>query len=243
MQIRNSLSEIVAYRKQRSHRIEALTDGVFAIVMTLLVLDIRTPFIKTDSEAAIIQQLIQLLPKILTYMLSFSVLGQLWSIFTNQFNFLHTSDRNEHIIALFFLMFVSLLPFSTSFLSEHLWSRIAVGFYIFNIVLIICLNNLHWYYAFHAGLIKPEGAQTIDIHKAIIRRAKAAFIGYSIVMICCFFNSYLAIFGTIALHIIFKFTGFIEMFVLFRRNKIKRGNKKLITEPAPGVIDKFIVQD
>src|SRR5258705_4600771 len=137
------LSEKIAYHKQRSHRIEALSDAVFAIAMTLLVLDIRTSLKEVETETGVWLSLINTSPKILTFILSFSVIGQFWSIFTTQFNYLHTSDRNEFIIALVFLMFVSLLPFSTSFLSEHLWSRVAIGFYIFNLVFILLFNTLH----------------------------------------------------------------------------------------------------
>src|SRR5215207_6970875 len=123
--ISQALSEKTAYHKQRSHRIEGLSDAVFAIAMTLLVLDIRIPLKEIETETDAWLSLINISPKILTFILSFSVAGQFWSIFTNQFNYLHTSDRNEFIIGLIFLMFVSLLPFSTSFLSEHLWSRVA----------------------------------------------------------------------------------------------------------------------
>src|SRR4051812_15077488 len=109
MGISESLSERVAYHKQRSHRIETLSDGVFAITMTLLVLDIRVPLDQMNTEKGMWFSLLDTLPKILTFILSFSVAGQFWSIFTNQFNYIHTSDRNENIIGIFYLMFVSLL--------------------------------------------------------------------------------------------------------------------------------------
>ena len=203
----NSLSKI-SYNKQRSHRIEGLSDAVFAIVMTLLVLDIRIPVMKMDTEQGIWLSLLHIGPKILTFILSFSVAGQFWSIFINQFNYLHTSDRNENIIALIYLLFVSLLPFSTS---EHLWSRVAVGFYVFNIVLILSFHTLHWFYSYHAGLVKADGSQAPAIHKAIMKRARAAFCAYSIVIVFCFFDSYLALSGTILVHIIFTFSGFIAV--------------------------------
>jgi uncharacterized membrane protein len=211
MSISKSLFGSVAYHKQRSHKIEALADGVFAIVMTLLVLDIRIPFKEMNTENGLWHSLIQTSPKILTFILSFSVAGQFWSIFINQFNYIHISDRNENVIALFYLMFVSLLPFSTSFLSEHLWSRIATGFYIFNIVLIILFNILHWYYSYHVGLVKVDGNEEFVIHKAILSRTRTAFVAYAILIGCCFFSSYVALCGFILVHIIFTFSGFIKM--------------------------------
>jgi len=221
MSLANYLGESIAYHRQRSHRIETLADGVFAITMTLLVLDIRIPIKEMNTENGILISLLNTLPKILTFVLTFSVAGQFWSIFTNQFNYIHTSDRKENIIALFYLMFVSLLPFSASFLGEHLWSRVAVGFYVFNLLLILSFHTLHWCYSYYNGLVKLEGDDRIVIHKAIIHRAKTAFMAYGIVVGCCFFSSYLALCGTILIHVIFSFGGFIEILFSKRRQKIK----------------------
>jgi uncharacterized membrane protein len=227
MSISNTLGDKIAYHKQRSHRIEGLSDAVFAIAMTLLVLDIRTPLKEMETGPVVFHSLIDTSPKILTFILSFSVAGQFWSVFTNQFNHLHTSDRNEFIIALFFLMFVSLLPFSTSFLSEHLWSRVATGFYIFNQILILVFNTLHWFYCYHFGLMKLEANQSIAIHKAIMTRTRIVFGAYAILIGCCFFSSYLALYGFILVHFIFTFSGFIDMLHSKRMKKIKSTRRKL----------------
>lgn len=213
MDILKALGEKVAYHQQRSKRIEALADGVFAIVMTLLVLDIRIPSHEINSEKELWSALIDIVPKILTFILSFFVVGHLWAIFVNQFNYIHVSDRNEIVIATFYLLFVSLIPFSTAFLSEHLWSRVAVGFYILNIVLPLLLLTLHWVYSYHAGLVREDLMKKEVIHRAILRRARTAFIGYGIIGICCLVNSYLALFAIILLQIIFTFTGFIELLI------------------------------
>ena len=216
----NHLGDKIANHKQRSHRIEGLADAVFAIVMTLLVLDIRIPIKEINTENGVWFSLLSTSPKILTYLLSFSVAGQFWSIFINQFNFIHTSDRTENVIAILYFMFVSLLPFSTSFLSEHLWSRVATGIYIFNILLILSFHTLHWLYSYHAGLVKGNGNNEIVIHKAIISRTKTAFVAYGIAVCCCFFSSYFALCGTMLIYVYFTFGGFIEML------KSKRNQKK-----------------
>ena len=233
MIIPNALSEKVGYRKQRPHRIEGLADGVFAIAMTLLVLDIRLP----AGEMHTLNKL-ELLwsfgPKILTFILSFTAAGLFWTVLTNHFNYIYTSDRNENVIAIFYLLFVSLLPFSTSFLSEHLYSRVAVGFYIFNLVIILLIALLHWNYAYHSGLIKVEGGQEILIHKAMIRRSRVVLTAYAIVAGCCFFSSKLALCGIIVLQFIFTFSGFFEMFQS-RKNK-KNSDVKLQTSQSNKIL-------
>ena len=230
MGILAALSETVAYHKQRSHRIEALTDGVFAIVMTLLVLDIRVTPKEMNSENDVWSSVLHVVPSILTFILSFSVAGQSWSIFSNHFNYMHRTDRNENIITLLYLMFVSLLPFSTSFLSEHPWSRVAMGFYLFNILLMFSFSTLHWFYAYRIGLVKRD--LCVVIHKAIMKRVKAKYIAYGIVVGCCFFSSYLALAGTIFIHIIFTFSGLIELLYTALIKKFKTPNQpQLITFP------------
>jgi len=224
MGILKALSETVAYRKQRSHRIETLADGVFAIVMTLLVLDIHVPIKEVNTENDVYSSLLHAVPAILTFILSFSVAGQSWSIFTNHFNYIHTTDRNENIITLLYLMFVSLLPFSTSFLSEHPWSRVAMGFYLVNILLMFSFSTLHWLYAYRTGLVKADGDSCVVIHKAIMLRVKAKYMAYALAVCCCFFNSYLALAGTILIHIVFTFSGLIEMLNCFLRKKKKHAS-------------------
>jgi uncharacterized membrane protein len=238
MAILNALSERVGYRKQRSHRIEALADGVFAIVMTLLVLDIRTPIQEMNTELGLINSLMQTLPKILTFILSFTVAGQFWSTFTNQFNYIHSSDRNQNIIALFYLMFVSLIPFSTSFLSEHLWSRVAIGFYILNILLILIFQILHWLYSYKSGLMKSEDHEGLIVHKAMMARGKAALVGYILVVGFCALSSAVALCVTILVHTIFLFSGFIET--------VNSRLSKKVTRPAnhgPIIIPKAAAKD
>jgi uncharacterized membrane protein len=231
-----SLNEKVAFRKQRSHRIEELSDAVFAIVMTLLVLDIRIPLIEIKTEGAVWRSLVNAVPQILTFILSFSIVGQFWSVFINQFNHIHTSDRNETVIAIFCLLPVSLLPFSTSFLSEHLWSRVAIGFYIFNIFIIVVMFTLHWMYAYHSGLVKVEGNQEHIINKAIMRRARIIITAYALVGCLCFFSRTLAFGSTILLNVIIIFSSLIES-LLWSLTTRYRTSFKNSQSPTPASAD------
>lgn len=221
MELLKSFGDKVAFHKQRSHRIEALSDGVFAIVMTLLVLDIRIPLAAMNTEKDLLFSLVRTLPKIFTFILSFSLAGQFWSVLTNQFNYISNADRNENVIVIFYLLFVSLLPFSTAFLSEHLWSGIAIGFYVFNILLIIMVATLHWLYCWHTGFVQLEVNKQWVVHKAVMKLARTALISYGIVAACCFFNSYLALLGTIILQLAFTFAGFIETLHTKYKRRVK----------------------
>ena len=77
------------------HRIEALSDGVFAIALTLLVLDIRVPIREhVVYEKDLMVEFSRLTPKLLTYILSFMTLGIFWTAHSSQFHYIDKSDRN-----------------------------------------------------------------------------------------------------------------------------------------------------
>jgi hypothetical protein len=75
------------------------------------------------------------------------------------------------------------------------------------------------------GLVKGAGDSCVVIHKAIMRRVKAKYIAHAIVVICCFFSSYLALAGTILTHIIFTFSGLIELLCSVFSKKIKAADQ------------------
>ena len=97
------------------NRIEFLTDGVFAIVMTLLVLEITLPEIAQPSlQAELPQKLLEILPILFKYALSFLVLGVLWGYHHLAFHSIKRSNMALAWLNIVFLMFVALIPFSTS---------------------------------------------------------------------------------------------------------------------------------
>lgn len=142
-----------------TRRIEALADGVFSIAMTLLIFDLKVPATElVHSEAELWQQFAALAPKFLTYFLGFTTLGIFWVGHHTQFQFIERSDRQMTWISVFFLMFVSLLPFSTSFLGAYLDYRLSILLYWLNILLPGVLLFCHWDYAVRQGFVADETA-------------------------------------------------------------------------------------
>ena len=228
MELFKLLSEKVAFHKQRPDSIEALAHGIFAITMTLLVLDIQLPEMNRDNDAWL--SLKHSFPKIATFILSFTVVGLFWTVFTNQFNYIKVSDRRENIIALFYLMFVSLFPFSTSFLSDNLTSNVAVGFYIVNNLVVLLMNLLHWLYSYHHGLVQIEENRRAVIHKAVLIPAKISITAQALLLGCCFFSSAVALYGTFFLQIIFTFNGYFELLYSMGRKKLIRAKSRILSK-------------
>ena len=123
----------------KQSRLDQLSDGIFAIVMTILVFEIRVPeYMGLVSEQTLINSLLSIYPLLLSYLLSFSLLFTYW--------------RSHHIIASvlaknidvqftnlsgIFLFLVALVPFSSHFLGRYIYSETAIVFFCS----IVCLMS------------------------------------------------------------------------------------------------------
>jgi uncharacterized membrane protein len=132
-------------------RLEALTDGIFAIVMTLLVLEIAVPQILSHEpdvvRAELPKRLFDLWPKIFSYVISFIILAIYWRGHHRQFHYIKHSDGVLVWTNIMFLMAVSFLPFSTSLLGEYIDQQISVFIYGGNSIVIALLLYIQWRYA------------------------------------------------------------------------------------------------
>jgi uncharacterized membrane protein len=124
---------------QSLERLTALNDGLFAVAMTLLVLDLRTPVSAAGtalSEHGLWDALLKLGPNFAAYLLSFSMLGTFWLAQHGLLGILGRCDRTLTWINLLFLFVVSLLPFSAALLAHYVHLRVAVRVYWLNILLL-----------------------------------------------------------------------------------------------------------
>ena len=162
-----------------SNRLEALTDGVFAIVMTLLVLDISIPLIAHSSlEAELPRQLIELWPKLLSYVMSFVILGLLWIGHRFAFQFIKQCDTRLIWINIFFLMFVSLIPFTTSLMAEFILEQIPFVIYMIHIMLVLIIRLVIWIY-----ITGKSRLIDTDINPRLVKREKLTTIGFIFILL------------------------------------------------------------
>jgi uncharacterized membrane protein len=119
-------------------RLDQLADSIFAIVMTILVFEIRIPdYVGIVSEQTLLQSLVALSPIFLSYLLSFSLLFTYWRShhFIESILAKNIDTRFSNLNAIFFL-FVGLVPFSSHFLGSYSYSKTAIIFFAINIILI-----------------------------------------------------------------------------------------------------------
>jgi uncharacterized membrane protein len=111
-------------RALRAARLEAFSDGVFAIAITLLVLEISVP---VGSEEDLLGAVLDQWPSYLAYFVSFASVGAIWLAHTAVTEYLDHADRWLMRLNLLLLLFVSFLPFPTKLLAENVKDEDAGG--------------------------------------------------------------------------------------------------------------------
>jgi len=177
---------------QSAERLAALSDGVFAVAMTLLVLDLHAPAMEVvHSEADLLAALWALGPRLLVYMMSFLTLGIFWVGQQTQLNFIERSNRHLSWIHLGFLFAVTLMPFSTALMAEFIAYRPALVLYWLNILGLGVLLFLSWWYLERAALVKP--GLTPGIAAAVCRRIIYSQSLYAVGAALCVFSTTLSL--------------------------------------------------
>ncbi len=159
-------------------RLAALSDGIFAVAMTLLVLDLRVPAREAHgSETALWHALTGLGPQFLTYFMSFLTLGIFWLGQQAQLSQFERGDRRLAWIHVAFLCAVALMPFSTSLLAEFVRERLALAVYWANLAALGAL--------LYASIAYAERMRFLDEDEAVALH-KRRIGGYQLVYAVCF---------------------------------------------------------
>jgi uncharacterized membrane protein len=125
-------------------RLEAFSDGVFAVAITLLVLDLQVPQLASAGE--LVSRLGALWPKLLSYALSFVIVGIYWVAHHNTFHYIKRSDRNLLWLNILLLMCIVFIPFPTALLGQYPEQRVSIIIYAGALVITgLVLQGLWWY--------------------------------------------------------------------------------------------------
>jgi uncharacterized membrane protein len=140
-------------------RLEAFSDGVFAIVITLLILDIRIPDVDYAHLPAALREA---LPRILAYAMSFIVIGLYWVSHHNSMQSIRKIDRAFLWMNILLLLCVSFIPFPTSLLGRYPFRALPI--IIYGLTLVACNAvgfSMLMYINFHRHLAAPDFASKI----------------------------------------------------------------------------------
>ncbi len=199
--MRKSYNNIVG---QSLERLAALSDGIFAVAMTLLVLDLSIPASDVihsqqplwmngsiESESALWSALVKLLPRLLTYLMSFLTLGIFWFAQQTQLTYFARCNRTLAWIHLIFLLAVSLMPFPTSLLADFITYRLALAVYWLNLLLLGVMLFSSLRYATRSGLLTGEATE--EILSVNRRRIITYQLFYVLAALLCVINTYVSI--------------------------------------------------
>ena len=152
-----------------THRLAFLSDGVFAIAMTLLVLAIEVPSSHVVDAADIPRLLFELWPKFLSYVVSFIVLGVYWEGHHGQFHFIQRADPILIWLNMLFLMLIAAVPFSAALLARYGIQRPVVLFYGAHLVAVGVMQLAMWTYAARGGRLVREELAPDAVRRETLR--------------------------------------------------------------------------
>jgi uncharacterized membrane protein len=188
-------------RRLRTGRLEAFSDGVFAIAITLLVLEIAVP---SGSEDDLLGAFVDQWHSYLAYVVSFATIGLLWLEHAVITEHLERADAMLVRLNLLLLMVVSFLPFPTALIAEYGGDddagRVATTVYGITLLVAASLVSLLWRYAVGARLARPELAD--DSVRTLTIRLTPGLAGYVVMIVLGLFFPTLAVLGYLAIAVL-----------------------------------------
>jgi uncharacterized membrane protein len=185
------------------NRLEAFSDGVFAIVITLLILDIKIP--PTDYDH-LPDALLHLLPRLISYCYSFIIIGVYWISHHNISRRFLKIDRVILWLNILFLLLVAFIPFPTSLMGEYPFKKLPLVLYGCTLLASNMVGFMIWYYASHRHrLLDPE--TPVSAIRSTNRTFLIVNVLYVIAMLISFahvYASYAIFFGVVIYIIIFR---------------------------------------
>ena len=194
-------------------RIEAFSDGVFAIIITLLVLEIHVPPVQgKDISASLAHSLLAMAPKFLTYIVSFLIVCVWWVAHHHLFHVLKRSDRGLLWLNSLFLLWLAFIPFPTALMGDFPGERIAVMGYGTVSTLAGVSFTFMRYYAFYLAKLVDERIDRRLFKSAMLKSILNPILN-SIAVLLAFVDTRLAIALYVILPLMFFIPGKLERYV------------------------------
>jgi uncharacterized membrane protein len=196
--------------EKETGRIEAFSDGIFAIAITLLVLNIKVPTVESIAgKQSLSQALLGQWPAYLSYVLSFITVLIMWMNHHKLFLHIRRSDHVFLILNGFLLMGVTVVPFPTAMLSEHInqpGAQVAAGVYSGTFLVIAILFDVLWIYASRGHRLLSRGHNPEAV-AAITRQYQFGPGLYLIAFLLAFASVWASIGMCMALAVFFALPG------------------------------------
>jgi len=173
-------------------RLLALCDGVIAIAITLLVLELVPHVAEEVTGGALVDALLERWPELLAYFLSFLVIGRLWDTHRRFFEHIPVADIRAVWITLLFLRWVTLIPATAALLGSHGQEPTALILYAANLLLATATLWGLWRYVSSAGYLRREGLPP-RTEPSVDRYFAVSLVGYALIVPAAFLSPTLAL--------------------------------------------------
>jgi len=208
-------------------RLESLTDGIFGTVMTVLILSLSVPVITRGPVAAENSQLADyihsLIPDILSYVISFVVLGAFWMRHHMMFNFVSRVDRTLLWLNIFFLLTIGFIPFSTALMGRYPLLQIPLAVYGANLFATSATSQFLWIYVGRNKLLGVTDKLDERIMSTITRRMSLGPAAYLVAIAISFYYPY----ATLAIYVAVLIFLLVNTTTGFRVNKNSKNTGNL----------------
>ncbi len=202
-------SPVVLEEEKETGRIEAFSDGVFAIAITLLVLDFKVPKPADLATKSLAAALANQWPTFLSYTISFLTVLIMWMNHHKLFRHIHRTDQSFMLLNGLLLMMVTAVPFPTAILSAYIngtHGRTAVAIYSGTFLIIAVLYQMLWKYAYSRHLLLSS-RRNLESVAAINRQYRFGPLYYLVAFLLAFLNVWASIAACIALAVFFALPG------------------------------------
>ncbi len=176
-------------------RVEAFSDGVLAIAITLLILEVKVP--EVESPSGLARALADTWPSYVTYLVTFGVIGIMWVNHHALFERIKVVNRTLMFLNLLLLMTISFLPFPTALLARYLRvggqdASVAAAVYSLNALCIALAFSAMWRYLSRTPAVLADGFTT-EMARTALKRAGIGPVIYAATIVIAFINPYLCL--------------------------------------------------
>ena len=193
------VKETGSHKQFQLERVVLFSDAVFAIAITLLIIEIRVPAIHTNDvgEMDILSALLNLIPKFIGFVISFFMIGLYWTRHHTLFGYVVNNTPRLMWLNLFFLLSIVLMPFSTGIFGEYSTpSTIHLKTPLIIYVLNICYSGMMLYMLWRYVGNPDNNVTDGSLDPRVVRLAKARTIAmasvFALAIPVAFINGYLA---------------------------------------------------
>ncbi len=175
------------------NRLQALVDGIFAIAMTLLVFNIHLPELADAKNAQRLWiEILNLWPNVLSFVISFLILGTFWVAHHTEFNYIKKLDHKLIWLNVLYLLLISFFPFTAALLGSYAHNQTAVVIYAIHLIGMVMLHYSMWQHVKNRKWLLI-GTFDVKVNTLVNRLAFFAALAYGLAIVISFMSVGLAL--------------------------------------------------